>query len=155
MPDFYSGQISDIEELMRHVGIGDTKVDAIPENSVERYQGEIDDIINTTLRPHIEVPLRKVTRNGNTDFPAEIKFIARRLVAAEVILNEMTEVDSNSSRSAEDMKRKAMRSLYQYVNGPLVGSHIMDGQEPRARNQYARPTTPPREPEPPEAFASP
>jgi hypothetical protein len=153
MPDFYSGTLDTLQELFRHVGIQigveKTLVDAIGSETIERYQAEADQFINSQLNQTFEVPIVKITRNGVEGFPEEIKYIARRLVASEVILNEFTEIAPNVSRAAVTLRHRATQRLGTYSNGTLVPSNLIDGQRPRSRNRFVRPTTPPPEVEPP------
>ena len=96
----------------------------------------------------------KLTRNGRSEFPDTVVYIARRLVASEIILQEFTEIEVNVSEAAKNHRARAMAELYDVGKGELVGSQRLDGQRQRTRNRFARPTTPPlAEMESPEATA--
>jgi len=152
MSDFYSGTVAgDVQNLMRQVGITLTNqqatlADAIPQDVVERYQAEVDQIVNTTLDAVTEVPLIKVTRKGVTDFPLEIRYVARRLVAAEIILAEYTEVEPNLSEGGKELRERALAQLRRYADGRIGPSNRVDGQRRRLKDRFVRPTSYPQEP---------
>jgi hypothetical protein len=152
MAEFYSN-VENIKSLIRQIVVGDPNQDrlaTLDTTTVERYQKEIDNRINSILDPIYEVPLVKVTLpDGTSGFSGSIAYIANRMVAAQIVLSEYSEVAPNESGNARRMYNEAENELYGLTKG-MIGAARIDGQRQRARNPFVPPSVHPREvPEPP------
>lgn len=145
-PGTGSDAIAGIKILVQQIGIGDTKLDTITVAQVEYLQREVDAKINSILDATYEVPLVKVvSTGGSSDFPEEIKYVARRLVASELVLQTYTEIEPNVSKAAVNTRERAMEDLFSLVRG-VAGGQRIQGQRIRARNRFIRPPVYPLDP---------
>lgn len=146
MADFYS-DLENIKKLIRQIVIGDPNLErlaTIDQATIEKHQKEVDGRINSILDPIYEVPLVKVKLpDGTLGFPPGITFVANRMVAAQIVLSEYSEVSPNESGNAKRMYTQAEQDLTNLVKG-MVGASRLEGQRPLARNPFVPPGVHPR-----------
>lgn len=135
---YYSGTVSDIQVVLRSLAVGSGSLDALNDTQVEESQKKVDGDINAALYVIYYTPLSQITRSGLTAYPDPIPAMARRLVAADLILNTMTGVDQNVIQTAKNIAEEETRRLYELGNG-LVGASRLSGQLLKARNRFAPP----------------
>jgi len=151
MANYYSGTVDEIKIVCKEIGVGSSLTDTISPAQFEQYQKEADGIIDAQLGVVYEVPLVQIKRGTLTYYPNVIAYIARRIAASDLILNEMSQIEPNVSQSATNKRTRAMAELSELVQGAIIGSRYLEGQKPRARNHFIRPgvapasapTTPP------------
>lgn len=145
--EFYSGSKENIERILTMIDIGSGRLASLRDEQLRPYQKEADRIINARLNPFYAVPLQK---DISGFYPEPIPYIAARIVSADVIHNEFTEIDANASEAAMTMKNNALLELDRMCNGLLQPTQILTGQRRKSRNRFARPTIAPLS-EPPAA----
>jgi len=133
---YYSGTVTDVQVVLRALGIGSGTLDSINPTQVEEAQKKIDGDVNAALYVIYYTPLSQITRSGTTAYPDPIPAMTRRLVAADLILNTMTGVDQNVIQTAENIAKEERQRLYDLGSG-LVGASRLSGQLLKARNRFA------------------
>ncbi len=139
---YYSGTQNEIETVLRTLGIGAGTLDDLAPDDVARSQGDIDQRINSALSMLYYTPLKLITRNGTQKYPDPIPELARRMVAADLIINTLTDVASNIIATAEAMSKESKRDLFNLANG-ITGANWLDGQIKKTRNHFMPPNIAP------------
>jgi len=135
--DFYSGTGENIERILNMIEIGGGRLASLTDEDLAIYQEEVDRLINSRLSPYYAVPLAK---DIGGFFPFPIPFIAARIVAADIIHNEFTEIEANKSEAALTMKRNALDELDRLTMGARAGTQRLEGQRVKSRDRFPRPT---------------
>lgn len=135
---YYSGSVSDVQVVLRSLGIGSGTLDSLSPTAVEESQKKVDGDVNAALYIIYYTPLSQITRGGQTAYPDPIPAMARRLVAADLILNTMTGIDQNVIQTAQNIAQEETRRLYDLGSG-LVGASRLSGQLLKSRNRFAPP----------------
>lgn len=138
--EYYSGTLENLERVLRMVNLEGGRLSNVGEDEVRVYQAEVDRLINRRLSPYYAVPLAKLVDDR---WPDPIPFIAARLVAADIIHNEFTEIEANQSAAAQTMKQNALSELDRLTMGFLAGAQRLEGQRFKSRNRFARPSITP------------
>lgn len=144
---FYSGTGENIERILTMLEIGGGRLASLTDEDLAIYQEEVDRLINSRLSSYYATPLAK---NVDGYYPFPIPWIAARLVAADIIHNEFTEIEANKSEAAATMKKNALDELDRLTMGVMRGTQTLVGQREKSRNRFARPTVIPQ-PSPPES----
>ena len=132
---YYSGTVADIQLVLRSLSIGSGSLDSLNDTQVEESQKKVDGDINVAMYVIYYTPLIQITRNGVTAYPDPIPAMARRLVAADLILNTMTGIDQNVIQTAQNIAQEEIRRLYDLGSG-IVGASRLSGQLLKARNRF-------------------
>lgn len=140
--EYYSGSIDNIRRVVDMISVGEGKAKSFTESVCKIYQKEVDTIIDSRLRPFYAVPLVKLTETDQ--WPEPIPYIASRLVAANIILVEFTEIDANESEAAEAMRNAALDELDRLTEGLFNGEQVLPGQRKRAGMAFVSPGITPR-----------
>lgn len=144
--DSYS-ELEEIKKLARQIAVGDqitNTLSTITPDTIEHHQKEVDDRIDSILDPIYEVPLVKVKRrDGTSVYPSSIRYVANRMTAAQIVLSEYSEIDSNSSGNARRMYNEAEFELYGIVKDK-AGASRLEGQRTHARIPFISPEVYPR-----------
>lgn len=129
-----------------------TKTSAMTDQEINFFLSWADSIINSKLSPVAFVPLRQIIRNGITNFPDPIEFIATNLAAGYCVESLYSRIEPETSESGKVHKENALKYLDDLCNGVMIGSIRLDGQELKARNSFANPFVAPLEQPKPSNF---
>jgi hypothetical protein len=135
---YYSGTTDDIGRILKTLKIGEGTLDELLKSDVEAIQKDIDTKIDASLSNLYYTPLQQITRSGVTKFPDPIVYIAKRLVAADLILNSQVNVDTNVATTAQTIAAKVEKELFE-LGSKTVGSKKLDGQRVKTRIRFAPP----------------
>jgi len=135
---YYSGSLSEIQNVLKALGIGSGTIDDISPETVYASQADIDQRINGALSNMYDTPLVQITRDSVTKYPDPIPELARRLVASDLIINTLTDVDANVMATATVIASESKRDLFNLVTG-LTGANQLAGQHRRVRNHFMPP----------------
>jgi len=135
---YYSGTLDEIKLVLRSLGIGEGTLDSLSPDQVYESQAYIDGQIDSILSEVYYVPLREITRSGVTKYPDPIPHIARRMVAADLIINTMTDVDQNVVQTAQNVDTDERNTMYEFAS-QTIGSRKLAGQLEKTRNHFAPP----------------
>ena len=142
MATYYSGSVSDIQTVLRTLGVGSGSLDDLDTTDVQASQRDIDQRIDGALSNLYYVPISQVIRGGVTKFPPPLPELSRRLVASDLIINTLTDVSANITSTAEVMAKESKRDLFNLVNG-VTGANRLDGQIKKTRNHFMPPNIAP------------
>jgi len=148
--DYYSGNLDNIERILTMIDIGTGRLSSLTPEQLRIYRKEADRVIDSRLSPFYAVPLVKEYATGL--YPEPVPFIAARIVAADVIHNEFTEIDAASSEAATTMKNNALLELDRLADGILRATQLLPGQRRKSGVHFACPGITPR-PEPPKPLS--
>ena len=128
--EFYSGDWTDIQDLLRTLKIGAGKIAQISQELVEFYQEMIDREIDGILNELYFTPIRmfnQVQPDGSTKtlFPGEIRYITRYWSAGALALTEFQGLDPNMTEQVTQYIDESRRRAYRL----LRYNHRIQGQE--------------------------
>lgn len=135
---YYSDPQVDIVLLARQIGFGGAKADAISFENLEKYQKDVDNILNSRLRCYYRTPLRRVGAPPNP-WPGAIQLIAQRMVLRYLINDVFSDVEPNTSANADKQEALAREDL----DLILTRQHLLEGQPLRSKNWGSNPYTEP------------
>ena len=132
---YYSGSVSDIKVVLRTLNIGSGTLDNLDEIAVAESQAKVDAEIDSTLSNLYYTPLSLITRNSVSKYPDPIPYMARRLVAADLIINSLVDVNANVVQTAQNVATSERQTLFEMGAGN-VGSQRLAGQVCKSRNHF-------------------
>lgn len=138
---FYSGNWTDVQDILRVLNIGEGKMDNVNQPMVNRYQEMVDRDIDALLEEVYHVPVRamnQVMPDGNTKrvFPGDVRRCARYWSAGLLLLNEFQQLAQNVTDQASGYIEDSKKQIYAMKRF----SHRIPGQE--RKSQISR-TLPP------------
>jgi len=143
MADYYSDSAGIQVILGNLVPIGTGRAEVPPEKLVEfqrNANADIDMMLSTTY----QLPLKKLTRGVVVAYPDTIRFIANRMVAAQVIDAYYASAQPNMSSQSKIVREEAMHDLLGVINGVGMGMFHLEGQRMRGKNRFVRPQVAPQ-----------
>jgi hypothetical protein len=141
---YYSGSQSDVEDIMRSVGVGTSRTDLLSTADLEGFQSRADSIINNRLSGSYQTPLRQITVSGTTKYPDPIPYVAQVLTTVLIYRAVYTEVEPNLSGAIQTLQDEIDSQIKGLVDGAAVGSNLLRGQRLMARNHFQNPRVAPR-----------
>jgi hypothetical protein len=127
---FYSGNWTDVKNILSVLNIGDGKMDRVNQELINNYQEMVDREIDGILGEIIQTPLRamnQVQPNGLTKrvFPGDVVSLARYWTAGLLLLNEFQQLAQNISEQATSYIDESKKKTYALKKG----CHRMRGQD--------------------------
>lgn len=138
---FYSGNWTDIQDILRVLNIGEGKMDNVNQPLVNRYQEMVDRDIDALLEEVYHVPIRAmnaVMPDGATKrvFPGDVRRCSRYWTAGLLLLNEFQQLAQNITDQAAGYIEDSKKQIYAMKRF----NHRISGQE--RKSQISR-TVPP------------
>jgi hypothetical protein len=119
---YYSGDWSDIQEIIRVLNIGEGKMAQVNQPMVNHYQEMIDRDIDSLLNDTYQVPLRSFNMIGLTGtqgagpqgrvFPGDVRRAARYWVAGQLLISEFQQLEANITEQATQMVSDARMQVF-------------------------------------------
>lgn len=135
-----------VQSMAKNISMNGGKTATVTPDDVTAYLNWADDYINAKLHSVYYVPLTTITRNGITNYPPPIQFIATNLAAGWLVESIYQRIEPEISDAGKVHKENAMREIDELYQGALIGSNILQGQVRKARNSFIDPNVAPLEP---------
>lgn len=146
---FYSGDWTDIQDVLRVLNIGEGKMDKVTQSMVNRYQEMVDRDIDGILNDVYQVPIRAFNQVGLVGlqglqgigatirvFPGDVRRAARYWTAGQILVNEFQQLEQNMTEQATEMVSDARMQVFAFCRT----THRIPGQ--RRKSNMSR-TMPP------------
>ena len=130
----------------KNIEIHNGKTATMTDQDAQIFLDWADDVINSKLSVVCTTPLRQITRNSVTRYPAPIEYIATELAAGWMVESVYARIEPQVSDSGKAHKDNALAQLDELCNGLLLGSRRLEGQDLKTRNSFVNPYVAPLEP---------
>ncbi len=148
---FYSGDWTDIQDVLRVFNIGEGRLAKITQPMVNRFQETVDRETDGILEDTYHVPFRAMNAiqpDGNTRrvFPGDLRRYTRYWTAALLLLTEFQQLEQNLTDQMTSTIEDSKKSIYALKRF----THRMPGQRRKSHFSHTIPPNfqPPSIPEP-------
>lgn len=133
--EYYSGTIEDVVKFCKSLNIDAGRLAAVKPVNVERYQYQVDGIIDGYLNESYFLPIKaynQVDANGEVHkvFPQRLRYLAQQMVAGLLMMSEFQHQEQNMNEAGQKMFEEAKKEIYQIT----LWNHRLPGQRWKERS---------------------
>ena len=133
--EYYSGTIDDVVKFCKSLNIDSGRLSAVKPISIEKYQYQVDGIIDGYLNESYFLPIKpynQVDANGipHKIFPQRLRYLAQQMVAGLLMLSEFQHQEQNMNEAGQKMFEESKKEIYQMT----LWNHRIPGQRWKERS---------------------
>ena len=148
---YYSGDWTDIQDVLRVFQIGEGKMAKITQTMVNRFQETVDREVDAVLEDVYQTPLRSMNAiqpDGTTKsvFPGDLRRYSRYWTAALLLMSEFQQLEQNMTDQMTNHIEDSRKSVFAMKRF----THRIPGQRRKSHYSHTMPPNfqPPAIPEP-------
>ena len=138
--------VTKVANAARNIEISAGLTATMAPDQANQFIDEAAQIIDSALSAICYTPLRQITRNNVTFYPAPIPMVATRLAAALMVRAVYGRIEPQASELADKHFEDGMNQLKEFTDGLLIGTRRIEGQDLKTRSNFANPYSAPLSP---------